>query len=153
MIRRAQPADVAQLLVLMRKLAEFEGSSNRFCVTELALTERGFAVDRSTEFIAWLAEDSHAPVGYAIAYIIPFTFDLRPTVVLKELFIDEPARGKRYGSQLFAPVIQFARTIDARLVRFQVLPDNQAAKRFYRVRGGNCEGEWEHWVLDLESVR
>ena len=92
MIRRAAAPDASQLLALMRGLARFEGYDDRFAVIEEALLERGFSPDRPPEFTAWVAELHGALVGYAVIYVIPYTFDLRPTVVLKELFIDERAR-------------------------------------------------------------
>jgi ribosomal protein S18 acetylase RimI-like enzyme len=147
-IRRAVAADVPQLLVLMRKLAAFEGYLDRFVVQESDLIERGFLSNRP-EFMAWVAAGPNELQGYALAYSIPFTFDLRPTVVLKELFVDESARGQEFGSELFQAVIRYARSIDARLIRWQVLPDNEAAKRFYRRLGGESDASWESWTLSL----
>jgi ribosomal protein S18 acetylase RimI-like enzyme len=146
-IRRAVAADVPQLLVLMRKLAAFEGYLDRFAVTESDLLERGF-LSHKPEFISWVAEQD-VPQAYALAYSIPFTFDLRPTVVLKELFVDEAARGREFGSALFQAVISYARVINARLIRWQVLPSNEAAKRFYRRMGSESDANWESWVLSL----
>jgi ribosomal protein S18 acetylase RimI-like enzyme len=147
-IRRAVAADVPQLLVLMRKLAAFEGYLDRFAITESDLLERGFLSSRA-EFVAWVAAGSNELQAYALVYSIPFTFDLRPTVVLKELFVDESARSRELGSDLFQAVIRYARSIDARLIRWQVLPSNEAAKRFYRRLGGESDANWESWVLDL----
>jgi ribosomal protein S18 acetylase RimI-like enzyme len=146
-IRRAVAADVPQLLVLMRKLAAFEGYLDRFAVTEGNLLERGF-LSHKPEFISWVVEQDVLQ-AYALAYSIPFTFDLRPTVVLKELFVDEAARGSELGSELFQAVIRYACLIDARLIRWQVLPENDAAKRFYRRQGGEEDTAWENWVLDV----
>ena len=69
------------------------------------LFERGFSSHRPPEFFAWVAELDGALVGYAVIYVIPFTFDLRPTVVLKELFIEEAARGREFGHGLMSAVI------------------------------------------------
>jgi GNAT superfamily N-acetyltransferase len=150
MIRRAQASDASQLLSLMRRLARFEGYDDRFAVTVEALIERGFSPHRPPEFIAWVAELDEALVGYAVIYVIPFTFDLRPTVVLKELFIDESARGKNFGRGLMDAVIEHARSLNARLIRWQVLPDNEPAKDFYRRHGGAMDADWENWFIDLD---
>lgn len=150
MIRRALAADAPQLLLLMRKLAQFEGYDDRFAVTVADLVERGFSSQRPPEFTAWIAELDGVPVGYAVIYVIPFTFDLRPTVVLKELFIDEAARGRRFGHGLMSAVIEHARSLDARLIRWQVLPDNAAAKSFYRQHRAEADGAWENWFIDLD---
>ncbi|HEY5754577.1 MAG TPA: GNAT family N-acetyltransferase [Steroidobacter sp.] len=150
MIRRAQAPDAPQLLSLMRGLARFEGYDDRFAVTEEALIERGFSPHRRSEFTAWVAEFDGALVGYAVIYVIPYTFDLRPTVVLKELFIDDAARGKNFGRGLMEAVVEYARTSNARLIRWQVLPDNEPAKNFYRQHGAAPDAAWENWFIDLD---
>jgi len=167
-IRKAIASDVPQLLVLMRKLAAFEGYLDRFAVTESDLLERGFNDENRpamssrhgrhfqhpcrSQFVAWVAAGSNELQAYALVYSIPFTFDLRPTVVLKELFVDESARGRELGSELFQAVIRYARSIDARLIRWQVLPENDAAKRFYRKLGGEPDLSWENWVVDTGTI-
>lgn len=148
-IRAARAADVPQLLRLMHQLAIFEGYSDRFAVDEPALLERGFAADRRPEFAALVAEDGDCLVGYAVTYMSPFTFDLRPTLVLKELFVSESVRGKGIGQCLLAAVLEQARGVGARLLRWQVLPDNEAAMRLYRSIGAGCDTAWQHWVLEL----
>src|SRR5262245_14417011 len=130
MIRRARASDAPQLLSLMQGLARFEGYGDRFAVTVEALIERGFSPHRAPEFTAWVAELDGTLVGYAAIYVIPYTFDLRPTVVLKELFIGDTARGRNFGHDLMNAVLDHARSLNARLVRWQVLPDNEPAKRF-----------------------
>lgn len=149
MIRRAVASDASQLLSLMRGLARFEGYDDRFAVTVEALLERGFSPERPPELTAWVAELDGALVGYAVIYVIPYTFDLRPTVVLKELFIDERARGQNFGHGLMSAVIEHARTLNARLIRWQVLPDNVAAKNFYRQHGAGVDADWENWFIEL----
>lgn len=150
MIRRAQASDAPQLLSLMRGLARFEGYDDKFAVTVDALIERGFTPSRPAEFTAWVAELEGALVGYAVIYVIPYTFDLRPTVVLKELFIDESARGRNFGHGLMNAVIEHARSLNARLIRWQVLPDNESAKRFYRRSGAAADADWENWFINLD---
>jgi GNAT superfamily N-acetyltransferase len=150
LIRRATVQDASQLLALMRKLAEFEGYADRFAVTESDLIERGLAATCNAQFAAWVAEENSVLQGYVVAYSIPFTFDLRPTIVIKELFVAEFVRGQGCGDALFAAIVAHARSINARLLRWQVLPDNQSAKRFYRERGGAIDEIWENWALELQ---
>ena len=151
MIRRAVAADAPELLALMRGLAQFEGYDDRFAVTVDALLERGFSPQRPPEFIAWVAEMDGKLVGYAVIYAIAFTFDLRPTLVLKELFIDSAARGRNFGQRLMQAVIEHGRSVNARLIRWQVLPSNEPAKGFYRQQGARIDADWENWFLDLDQ--
>jgi GNAT superfamily N-acetyltransferase len=148
MIRSATKHDVPQLLQLMKQLAVFEGYAERFSVTEQALLERGFN-NRNAEFSAFVNEEGGLLNGYAITYIVPFTYDLLPTVVLKELFVAARSRNKGVGHALFTAVQQHARIIGARLLRWQVLPTNSAAMQFYQKHGGNIDSDWQHWVLEL----
>lgn len=150
MIRRAVAADAPQLLSLMRGLAQFEGYDDRFAVTVDALLERGFSPQRPPEFLAWVAEVDGKLLGYAVIYVIPFTFDLRPTLVLKELFIDSAARGRNFGHGLMQAVIEHGRSVNARLIRWQVLPSNEPAKNFYRQQKACADADWENWFLDLD---
>lgn len=151
MIRRALASDAPQLLSLMRGLARFEGYDDRFAVTVDALLERGFSPQRPPEFTAWVADVDGTLLGYAVIYVIPYTFDLRPTVVLKELFIDSAARGQNLGHALMNAVIEHARSLNARLIRWQVLPDNTPAKNFYRQHGAAMDGDWENWFINLDQ--
>ncbi len=92
MIRRAQ----ASQLSLMRGLARFEGYDDRFVVMPRALIERGFSPHRPPEFTAWVAElDRARRLCGDLRDSLPF--DLRPTVVLKEL-LERAARGKNFGT-------------------------------------------------------
>lgn len=150
MIRRAIAPDAPQLLSLMRGLAQFEGYDDRFAVTADTLLERGFSAQRPPEFIAWVAEVEGKLLGYAVIYVIPFTFDLRPTLVLKELFIDSTARGRNLGHGLMQAVIEHGRSVNARLIRWQVLPGNEPAKRFYRQHGADVDADWDNWFLNLD---
>jgi len=152
MIRLATAADADGLLVLMCKLAKFEGYADRFAVTASDLIERGLDEKGANQFTAWIADEGGVFAGYAVVYTIPFTYDLRPTAVLKELFVDERARNAGLGTQLFAAVSDYARRQNARLLRWQVLPANEAAKGFYRREGCELETEWESWVLAVERI-
>jgi GNAT superfamily N-acetyltransferase len=150
LIRRAVVADAPNLVRLMQRLAKFEGYADRFAVKESDLIERGLAANGDAQFTAWVKESNGVLLGYALMYVIPFTFDLRPTVVLKELFVDDAVRSRGVGQELFGAVVQYAQTIDARLLRWQVLPGNEPAKHFYRDRDGCADVEWESWVRDLD---
>jgi ribosomal protein S18 acetylase RimI-like enzyme len=60
-------------------------------------------------------------------------------------------QGCNCGRGLWHAVIEHARSLNARLVRWQVLPDNPAAKRFYRQQGAAMDGGWENWFINLDG--
>lgn len=149
-VRPAFVHDVPQLLQLMHGLAEFEGYREQFALTEADLVERGFSRDRDPQFHAFVAAAPDETLcGYALTYFIPFTFDLRPTLVLKEFFVAEQARGLGVGHKLYSAVLDYGRRSGARLLRWQVLPSNEGAKRFYEGFGARPDAAWENWVLEL----
>jgi GNAT superfamily N-acetyltransferase len=151
-VRSAGPADARQLLALMCQLARFEGYAANFAVTERDLVERGLGPVASPQFTAFVAEDADGALrGYAVVYAIPFTYDLRPTLVLKELFVDAQRRGTGAGTALMAAVIEHARTTGCGRLKWDVLPDNERAKAFYRRFGGGPDAAWEHWILRLHG--
>ena len=149
-VRQAAAGDAAPLLRLMRELAEFEGYGADFVVGEAELLARGLAGSDRREFTAFVAEDADGTLaGYAVVLEIAFTFDLRPTLVLKELYVAAGRRATGVGTALLAHVIGHARVRASARLEWRVLPGNDAAKAFYRRAGGAPERAWEHWTLAL----
>ena len=78
-VRAATSGDVPALLGLMRELAVFERYLDRFAVTEAELLRRGFPAAGEPEYFAFVAESPTGLAGYAVYYLIPFTYDLKPS--------------------------------------------------------------------------
>ena len=149
-VRRAGPADAAPMLVLMRALARFEGYDAHFAVTAADLLARGLAPAAAPEFVAFVAERAQGDLlGYAVVVETAFTFDLRPTLTLKELFVREDARGSGAGRALFDRVLAHSRARGAGRLKWDVLPANEPARTFYRHAGGAPDPDWERWLLPL----
>lgn len=142
-VREARPDDAEPLLALMRQLARFEGYDAHFKVQVPDLLGRGLSSKRAPEFCAFVAE------RYAVVIETPFTFDLRPTLTLKELHVREDARGMGLGSALFAQVLAHGRARGAGRLKWDVLPGNERARAFYRRAGGAPDAGWESWLLAL----
>jgi ribosomal protein S18 acetylase RimI-like enzyme/ketosteroid isomerase-like protein len=148
--RYADAKDVIPLLALMRQLAVFEGYVGQFKVTEMDLLARGLAHKSTAQFTAIVAQSDLGELwGYAVVYAIPFTFDLAPTLVIKELLVAESARGAGVGNSLMEFVVAHARESHCRLVKWDVLPSNTAAKAFYTKWGGAQNAAWENWMLSV----
>lgn len=149
-VRAATPADAGPLLALMRELARFEGYAEYFKVTAADLLARGLAPGAAPEFVAFVAERAGGGLlGYAVVVENAFTFDLRPTLVLKELYVREDARGTGAGSALFDQVLAHGRVRGAGRLKWDVLPANEPARAFYRRAGGAPDTDWERWLLAL----
>lgn len=149
-IRRATPADATPLLRLMRELARFEGYLEQFRVSADDLLARGLHGGHDAQFTALVAaDDAGALAGYAVVYRVPFTYDLRPNLMLKELYVDAGARGQGIGHALMASVIALGRSSGCARLKWDVLTTNAAAKTFYCQLGGAPDQRWEGWLLTL----
>lgn len=157
MVRYAAIEDVTPLLNLMKQLALFEGYADQFKVTERDLLERGLAPissgRMSAQFTAIVVErdaiEGPTLLGYAVVYEIPFAFDLRPTIVLKELFVAQGSRCNGLGGALMQAALDHALARKCGRLKWDVLPNNEPAKAFYRRWGGQPVNDWESWHLAL----
>ncbi len=148
-IRLAQEKDIGELLELMRQLAQFEDYLTEFRVTDIALRELITAATPTCFF--WVAEQKDRLLGYAVSYIIPFTFDVCPSMVLKELFVLPAFRDAGIGAQLFRAVQQFALIRGASRLKWEVLRGNSSAERFYQRLGAQRDEKWLPYQLRLAA--
>ncbi len=151
-IRHATPSDAQELLGLMRALARFEGYLDAFRVTVDDLLARGLHDRADRQFVAFVAERDGQLLAYGVVYAVPFTYDLRPTLILKELYVRETARGCGLGDALMAAVIAHARQLRCARLKWDVLPDNLPAQRFYRRHGGAPDIGWQQWIRILDPA-
>lgn len=145
-VRPFVKSDVPALLSMMKGLARFEGYIDEFRVTARDLVEQGLG--DSSCFGAFVAEQEGVLMGYAVHYRVPFTYRMRPTLVLKELYVRTEGRGNGVGGALFEAVKAEAKRIDAGALDWLVLPGNDKAKSFYQAHGGKQDTGWERWYLD-----
>lgn len=148
-VRLAERTDVDRLLELMRGLARFEEYIDDFAVTRESVLKHGFGEERL--FTSFVAEENDDLVGMAVVYTIPWTYTLRPKVVLKELFVVEGARNLGAGKALMAAVVSHARSIDAAELIWTVMEGNREAEGFYRSLGASPDLKWNNWSLSLPA--
>lgn len=108
-VRPFERRDVGKVLVLMRALAVFEGYDDKFRVTEADIVDHGLGP--SPRFGVFVAEVDGTIVGIAVHYLIPWTYDLKPVVALKELYVAEAARGMSVGHALVERLLDHATSI------------------------------------------
>lgn len=148
-VRAARPEDVAALLELMRALAAFEGYLDDFAVDAQALRARAFGPAAQCQiFVA----ESDSLCGYAVAQSIAFTYDLRPSVRLKELYVVEAQRGSGVGKRLMQHVARWAQAQNAGRLLWDVLAGNDAAERFYARLGGQRAMKWVAYEMDSQAL-
>ena len=153
-VRRAVESDIPELLRLMTDLAVFERYDDWFAVTEDVLRERGFGRP-DPEFVALVAAD-HPPGsrldGVLVFYVIPFTLTTRPTLFVKELLVDETARGAGIGRELMVAASREAVALGCGLVKWQVAEWNEPGKRFYEGLGAQPDPTWVDYSLDERAM-
>ncbi|MEO0464615.1 MAG: GNAT family N-acetyltransferase [Pseudomonadota bacterium] len=150
--RRFRKGEEEDLLALMRGLARFEGYLDDFGVTAPDIVNAGLSYP--PQFFGHVVPDrnSAALVGMAVTYIIPWTFSGKPHLVLKELYVDEAARGLGVGQLLMDAVLAQAHEIGAYGVQWTVLGENDRAKAFYRSLGAHHDAKWENWEIQLSGM-
>lgn len=147
-VREFNETDIEQLLNLMRGLAAFEHYLDAFAVSRDDLIERG--LNGSPQFTALVAVNHNDELlGMAVYYLVPYTYDLAPDMVLKELFVSEDARSQGVGEALMERLQQDAKSRGCERIKWFVLSDNERAKSFYKRIGGKKDTKWENWTLTL----
>ncbi len=138
---------------MMRGLAEFEHYLEEFSVTESDLDERAFGPDPECRIT--VAEDRATGdlAGYAVAVSTPFTYDLKPTVTLKELYVCESARSRGVGRALLQAVAADAVEAGAGQLKWDVLAGKRRAEAFYRSLGGRRVRKWIPYSMDARALR
>ncbi|MEL7367429.1 MAG: GNAT family N-acetyltransferase [Myxococcota bacterium] len=148
--RRFVAADVPELLILMKGLAQFEGYIDDFRVREADLVRHGLGPQPI--FDAWVVDDGVGLLGMAVTYVVPWTYTRYPRLVLKELFVKASARGRGVGKVLLQRVASEALERGCDSVQWTVLKSNAAADRFYRQHGGLPDETWDLWNLQGEAL-
>ncbi|HEX5840858.1 MAG TPA: GNAT family N-acetyltransferase [Pseudomonas sp.] len=149
-VRAALPTDIPALLELMRDLARFEDYLDEFRVDEQQLLARAFGATPQCE--VFVAEWAGRIAGYAVVLEIPFTYDLRPTLLLKELYVAEQCRSAGLGSALLRQIARLALSRGAGRLKWDVLAGNIQAEAFYQRLGGAPEHKWTAYRMDAAAL-
>ena len=116
----------------MLELAKFEGYADKFVVTQSDLEER---LINNKDFSILVAEVDSKITGILVYYTLPFTYDLKPWLYIKELFIDADYRSLGLGKKLMHGLAIEAKKLGCTKIRWDVLSSNEAAKAFYQSLG------------------
>ena len=139
-VAAAVPADVPQILELIRSLAEYERLSHICVATEADIRASLFGDKPSAEVaMAW----SGATVaGFALFFHNFSTFLGRPGLYLEDLFVRPEFRGRGHGRALLLHLARLA--VERRCGRFEwsVLDWNAPAIGFYDSLGASVLPDW-----------
>ena len=152
-IRRVEERDVSALREMMRQLSIFE--RRPFAITEEAL--RRWLFDASSLFRVLVAEietEGRAGlVGYAAHYRLLYMDDLRPTLVLKGLYVDAAQRAKGIARRLMRAVAAEALELGCGRAHWFALVANERAASFYEGIGAAPDQDWTRWRMDEARLR
>ena len=149
-IRPARPGDEADILRLIRALADYEREPEAVEATTDGLRAHLFADD--PRVFAHVAERGGAVVGIAVWFLSFSTWTGRHSIYLEDLFVDPDARGDGVARALFRALADEAAARDCRRIDWAVLDWNEPAKAFYRRLGAHHNVTWEPWRLEGEAL-
>lgn len=139
-LRAAAPDDVPTILRFVRELAIYEREPDAVKATEADLQRVLFGDRRYAEAI--IAEDSGAPLGFALFFHNFSTWEGKPGIYLEDLYVTPEARGRGVGRALLARLAALAVERDCARLEWSVLDWNAPAIAFYRALGAVAMDEW-----------
>jgi GNAT superfamily N-acetyltransferase len=150
-LRDAAPADVPEVLRLIRALAAYERLEHR-CVAQEAAIHRALFGPRPY-CRALLAALDGATVGLAVWHTTFSTFTGRPGYWLEDIIVEPEARGRGVGMALFRELARRLAAEDGTAIAWRVLRWNTPSIEFYRALGAQGDpGEWEQMTLSGDAL-
>ena len=149
-LRTAKPADIPDVLRLVRGLAEYERLLEEMTATEADFAHALFGPRPLAA--AMLAEFAGRAIGVAIWYYLFSTFRARPVLYLEDIFVEPAHRGRGIGFALFRRLAQIARAGNCLSMEWSVLNWNQPAIDFYRRIGARPVTDWTLQRLDAKGI-
>ncbi len=139
-IRQAEKKDVPALYHLMNGyIVDFY---QREQPSEEALTGLILhLLDQPASGLQFVAEVEGELVGFATLYNTFSTLSVKKAAILNDLFVAEPARGKKVGEKLFEHCVRYIRENDYAYMSWETAHDNTAAQALYDKMGGK-KSEW-----------
>ena len=139
-IRPARADDAAELLRLIRELAQYEKLEHMVAGTPEMLKSALFGERPAGE--ALIAERDGRAVGFALFFTTFSTFLCKPGLYLEDLFVEPAHRGAGIGKALLARLADLARERDCGRLEWRVLDWNEPSIRFYQSLGARLMPEW-----------
>jgi GNAT superfamily N-acetyltransferase len=149
-IEASKPDDVAEILRLIRGLAEYEKLLHKVVATEADLRDSLFGAQPAGECL--IARADGRAIGLAIYFRNLSTFVGKPGLYLEDLFVEPAYRGKGIGGALLRAVARIAVDRGYARVDWSVLDWNAPAIRFYKSIGALPIDEWTIFRLQGEAL-
>ena len=146
LIRPAEPADVPQLLGLIRDLAAYEREPDAAVATEDQIHDAlfgGSATPTGVPAAYCFVVAVDGPLAAPALYFLNFSTWLgRHGIYLEDLFVRPEFRGHGFGQALLARLAQECVERGYGRLEWWVLDWNTPAIEFYRSQGAEWMGDW-----------
>ena len=154
-IRKATPADLGDILQLIRDLAAYEREPDAVKATVESLYGTLFGPTPTAEAIVADGGDEFGGevVGVALYFTNFSTWSGRDGLYLEDLYVRPEARGTGLGKALLRRLARIAVARGCARVEWSVLDWNEPAIRFYRSLGAVAKDEWTVYRLDGDALR
>ena len=140
LIRAAEPRDLADMVRLIGRLAEFEHLEHLMQATPEILGPHLFGPRPVAE--ALVVDSGGRVVAFALFFTNFSTFLARPGLYLEDLFVEPEQRGHGIGQALLAHLAGLAAERGCGRFEWSVLDWNVDAIRFYERMGATVMPEW-----------
>jgi GNAT superfamily N-acetyltransferase len=148
-IENAVPADVPDILMLIKELAVYERAENEVTVSAANLLRDGFGPDKI--FDCFVARENDQVLGIALVYTKYSTWKGR-CIYLEDIIVKEDKRGNGIGRKLFKEVVRFAKDNFAGRLEWQVLEWNEPAIGFYKKFNAEFDSTWINCRFTKEQL-
>jgi GNAT superfamily N-acetyltransferase len=145
-VRPAVPGDVAEILAMIRELAEFEREPDAVEASE-ALIETALFGPTPAAFAHVATTDDGATVGFALWFLNFSTWRGRHGIYLEDLYVRPAARGSGAGRALLTELARLCVARGYGRLEWWVLDWNADAHAFYGRLGAVPMDEWTVWRL------
>jgi GNAT superfamily N-acetyltransferase len=149
-IEPAVPADIPDIVGLIRELAEFERLIDQFIATADRMHESLFGAKRYAEVL--MARLDGKAVGFALFFHNFSTFRAQPGIYLEDLYVRPAFRGEGIGEALLKRIAKLAVERGCGRFEWSVLDWNQRAVDFYKALGAEPLNEWTMFRVSGDNL-
>lgn len=147
--KRASPADIPQILLFIKLLAEYEKLSDQVTASEELLYEWLFEKQKAEVIFA---EVNGEAVGFALFFYNFSTFLGRAGLYLEDLYVKEQYRGKGYGKAILQELARLAVTRGCGRLEWQCLDWNKPSINFYLSLHAHPMDDWTVYRLTGDAL-
>jgi GNAT superfamily N-acetyltransferase len=152
-IRPATPADVPEILALIRDLAAYERQPDAVVAIEADLLRDGFGPQKvfSCLIAEWTEAGVAKPAAFALYFPFYSTWRGNAGIHLEDLFVRPQFRRRGIAKALFSHLAAIALESGDRF-QWHVLDWNQPAIDFYEQMGAHMLHEWRIMRIDGQAL-